>query len=376
MTKILVIEDEADICAEVMQWLQYEHYTPIGAADGRSGLAAALYEAPDLILCDITMPDMNGYEVLVEVRGNARLGQIPFIFLTAATDRNAMRRGMDLGADDYLTKPFTHAEVLNAVRSRLGKKAALDAQMQSQVETMRQTFAGSEAQRMLRSRMLAMFAHDFRNPLSWILASSEVLRDPAAHLTPERRTRQLDRIDGAVQQLLQMLDDMIAAAEVESKRIEFAPTPMDLPALVEATIDEFRLIDQEAHQFTLHNAFHHMLIADPKLIKRILTNLLSNAIKYSAAGTEISVKLEERNHDVYLEVQDHGMGIPQDSLPHLFEPFYRAVNAQSMKGAGLGLAIVKECVDCHQGSIDVVSEIDNGTRFVVRLPRPSATPPQ
>ena len=117
MTKILVIEDEANIRQEVMAWLRFEGYAAIGAENGRAGLAAVRQEAPNLILCDVAMPEMSGHEVLSEVRAGANSGQIPFIFLTAAADREAIRRAMESGADDYLTKPFTHAEVLNAVRA-------------------------------------------------------------------------------------------------------------------------------------------------------------------------------------------------------------------------------------------------------------------
>ena len=368
MIKILVIEDEANIRREVMDWLRFEGYAVIGAENGRAGLAAVHQEAPDLILCDVAMPELSGHEVLSEVRSGVDSGQIPFIFLTAAADRGAMRRGMELGADDYLTKPFTHAEVFNAVRTRLGKKSAQDAQVQNQLDTLNLVFAEEREKRLLKSRIVAMFAHDFRNPLNWILMSSEILRSQADRLTPERRDRQLDRIDSAVHQLLQMLDDMLTVAEVESGRLGFAAERVELPPFIETTLDELRLMDQGAHRFTLHTNARRFITADPKLLKRILANLLTNAMKFSPPETEITLSIYEVPDAICFEVQDQGLGIPAESLPRLFEPFHRASNIQHTKGSGLGLTIVKECVERHHGVIEVASDLDQGTTFTVRLP--------
>jgi DNA-binding response OmpR family regulator len=131
--KILVIEDEAQIREEVSDWLQFEGYETVTAANGRLGLAAVEQENPDLIMCDITMPQMDGYEVLIEVRANQKHATTPFIFLTAAADRDSLRKGMGLGADDYLTKPFTLQEVLGAIRTRLQRQAAQTQQGQHDI---------------------------------------------------------------------------------------------------------------------------------------------------------------------------------------------------------------------------------------------------
>lgn len=368
MTKILVIEDEAHIRDEVMDWLHFEGYEVVGAANGQLGMAAIYQEHPDLILCDITMPEMDGHEVLFELRSNANFSHIPFVFLTAAADRDSIRLGMDMGASDYLPKPFTHAEILNAVRSRLGLKAMEEQEYLNQIDMFNRAFTEEREKRLLKSRLVAMFSHDFRNPLASILSASSIIRNYEDRLTPERKQRHLDRIDGSVRQLLQMLDDMLMIAEMESGHLDFLPQPVDLASFVETIVDEFRLIDQDAHQLIVQNSLFGQVEIDTKLVRQMLANLLSNAIKYSPQDTSVTVRLYEQADCIRLEVADKGMGIPEDSRDHLFEPFHRASNARNVKGTGLGLAIVKECVERHSGHISVESALDEGTVFKVELP--------
>lgn len=373
MTSILVVEDEAHIRDEVMDWLTFEGYEVIGAENGREALNILGQSEPDLIISDIRMPEMDGYELLLEIRSDPHWLHIPFIFLTASAERDSVRRGMDTGADDYLTKPFTHAEVLHAVHARLEKKTALDAKVRNQMQMLNSALGEEREKRLLKSRLVAMFSHDFRNPLASIMSSAGILRDYHDRLTAERRVQHLDRIDSAVHLLLQMLDDMLMVAELEGGQIEIMPQMINLETFVGDIVNDFCLIDQNQHTIHYRPSVSEAVMADPKLVRQIVSNLLSNAIKYSPAQTEITVQLYQENGSISLEIQDQGIGIPQDDVAHLFEPFYRAANARDLKGTGLGLAIVQECVDQHGGTITVQSAQGQGTRFVVRLSEFEAT---
>ncbi|GAB4515420.1 MAG: response regulator [Anaerolineae bacterium] len=368
MITILVIEDEDHIREEVMDWLQFEGYQVLGAPNGRLGLELVQRRVPDLILSDIAMPEMNGHEVLLEVRSNPNLSHISFIFLTASAERQSVRKGMELGADDYLTKPFTHAELLRAVHSRLDKEAMRDAKFQTQIENLTSAFSEERERRLLKTRLVAMFSHDFRNPLASILSSSGIIRSYGERLTPERKQQHLDRIDGSVYLLLQMLDDMLMVAEMESGSLDFTPQTLDMGSFVNAIVEEFRLIDQNAHKLLFFNTLHHDVMADAKLLRQIITNLISNALKYSPASSEVNVTLADEGGSLWLAVQDEGMGIPDEALKRLFEPFYRAPNAKHIKGTGLGLSIVKDCVERHNGQVEVTSVMGEGTCFKVLLP--------
>ncbi|GIK67551.1 MAG: hybrid sensor histidine kinase/response regulator [Chloroflexota bacterium] len=369
MVKILVIEDDPDLREAVMEWLQFEGYEVEGAENGRVGLEMLYTNVPDLIVCDIAMPEVDGHEVLIEVRSNLDTAQIPFIFLTAAADHESYRKGMNMGADDYLTKPFTHAEVLKAVRARLDKKLTQDRLLQSQLDMFQAALSEEREKRLLKSRLVAMFSHDFRNSLASILTSSGIIRNFDDRLTPEQRGNHLDRIDGSVHMLLQMLDEMLMVAEIEGGHLACSLRTTDVRALVETIVEEFRLIHRHTHRFHFRSNGLHPIEVDPKLLRQIVTNLLSNAVKYSASDSDVQIALFEKSSTLELRIEDQGIGIPPEAIPHLFEPFQRASNVANIKGTGLGLAIVKQAVELHGGEVTVASELGKWTRFVVVLPR-------
>lgn len=369
MARILVVEDESTIREEVMDWLQFEGYEIDGAANGRLALARIYQACPDLIISDIAMPEMGGYELLLEVRSEPQLLHVPFIFLTAATERADIRHGMAAGADDYLTKPFTHQELLNSVRTRLDKQAQFDTQVQANFDAMSAALNEEREKQLLKSRLMAMFSHDFRNPLASILSSSNMIRNYEDRLSPERKRQHLDRIDGAVHVLLQMLDEMMMIAEMEGNYLQYTPQPVDVVLLVADLVDELRVIDQNAHTLTFVGESLGMVEADPKLLRHILTNLGSNAMKYSSDNTEIRFSVAATDQHIIFTVEDQGRGIPADSVSLLFDPYFRANNVDGIKGTGLGLSIVKYCVDHHSGHIDVESVLDKGSRFIVTIPK-------
>jgi len=376
MSKILLIDDEQPLRDEVSDWLQFEGHEVLTAANGRLGLALIIQEQPDLIICDIAMPEMDGRTVLLEVRANPMVNHIPFIFLTASATYESIRRGMDLGADDYLTKPFRHGDLLKAIESRLHKQAEQQARAQRQLEAVNKAFQEEQERRLLKSRIVAMFSHDFRNPLFAITSAVDLIENYGERLDAARKHSYLQRISGSARLLLQMLDDMLLAAELENGHLDYHPQPIELVPLVETILDEFRMIYAHSHQFSFETTFAGVLTSDPKLLRAIATNLLSNAVKYSPTGTPIMVRLTGDPAAIVLQIIDQGVGIPAADRQHLFEPFYRAAHEQGIKGTGLGLTIVHQAVTLCGGTIEVQSEVGQGSTFVVKLPHQPHTPEQ
>lgn len=368
MAKIMVIEDEAAIREEVIEWLQFEGHSVSGADSGRPAIEAILQDPPDIVLCDIWMPEMDGYAVLIELRSNPMLSHIPFVFLSASASHEAVRYGMDLGADDYLTKPFTHAELLRAIESRLQKHTSQNDQIRERLEVLTEALEEERTKRLLKTRLVAMFSHDFRTPLSSIMSSVELIRHYESRMTPERKAMHLDRIDGSVHQLLQMLDDMLLVAQMESGSFQYHPEPLELAEWVGEILEEFRTMYGMTRTLTLKADVGCCVQADRRLFRQILVNLVANAIKYSNEDSEVIVWVKHTGDQIELIVEDHGIGIPAEDLESVFEPFHRAGNAEEFKGTGLGLTIVKEAVERHAGTIRIESEVGVGSRFIVSLP--------
>ena len=366
MTKLLVIEDEAILRAEVVEWLTLEGYEVLCAEDGQAGVEVAFRNLPDLIICDITMPQLDGFGVLLELHANASTADIPFIFMTARAAHEDIRKGMDLGADDYVTKPFTHAELLRAVHTRLEKKAFHDQRQQQKLSLWQQAFEQEREQHLLKAKLVAMFSHDFRKQLTVILASNTLLRDYHERLTAQRRLEHMNGIETAVNQLLQMLDDMHVVSQLETGHLVSEPQPLNIEQFVESIVQEFQTSTHDSHQLRFDSHFSGTALADTRLLRQIVVNLISNAIKYSPPGSEVYIKLDSWEGQYSISVKDQGIGIPEADQKQLFEAFHRASNVGST--AGTGLAIVKQAVDLQGGSISLESQVGEGTTVTVTLP--------
>ncbi|MHB8624976.1 MAG: hybrid sensor histidine kinase/response regulator [Aggregatilineales bacterium] len=368
MTKILVIEDEAILREEVIVWLTLEGYEAMGAEDGTAGVMSAFRNLPDLIVCDITMPRLDGYGVLLEIHTNPATARIPFIFMTARASHDDIRAGMSFGVDDYLTKPFSRLEFLQAIQSRLEKKAAQERYQQEAVEQLRKALTQEHEAGLLKAKFVAMFSHDFRNQLAVILASNRLLRNYADRLDEQRRLLHMNGIETAARQLLQMLDDMLVVAQMETGGLILKPEPLNLGEVIQDIVEQFQIINGSTYQVVHENHFFSTVIADPRLIHQIASNLISNAIKYSPEGSVVRVVLDDHKGQCVFTVQDQGIGIPEADLPRLFETFQRGSNVNGVAGTGLGLAIVKQAVDLLGGSINVESQVGVGTTMTVTIP--------
>ncbi|MBZ0297985.1 MAG: response regulator [Anaerolineae bacterium] len=368
MTKILVIDDETILRQEITEWLTLEDYEVINAADGRAGVEAAFQHQPDLVISDVLMPHLDGYGVLLEMRSNPLTVDTPFIFLTARTAHEDMRQGMSLGADDYITKPFTRQELLEAIEIRLGKKAAQEEKHLREVGQWQQALEYEREQRLLKTKLIAMFSHDFRNPLTVIRSSNILMQKYADRMGDEQRQDHTNRIEASVQQLLQMLDDMLMIAQMETDNLDFRPEPLALSEFFQRIAGEFQTIYGKTHSIFYEAHFDDTSKADPRLLRQIASNLISNAVKYSSQGSQVHVVLDKSSDCWSLSVQDQGRGIPEEELDCMFEAFHRGSNVRDISGTGLGLAIVKQATDLHDGSVHLESQVDIGTTVSVTIP--------
>lgn len=236
-------------------------------------------------------------------------------------------------------------------------------------EEIRKALAKEKELSELRSSFVSLVSHEFRTPLTTIQSSAELLTRYDDRLSTERKLNHLSRIQIAVNRMTYLLEDVLMIGKADAGKLKFEPAPLDLVTFCHDLVESLQISLPEKHKIDVvvqgNCANAHM---DEKLLSHILTNLLSNSIKYSPAGGTVYFELLCLPDSAVFQIQDQGIGIPQDDLEKLFESFGRASNVGSIPGTGLGLSIVKKCVDVHGGTIAVDSQIGTGTTFTITLP--------
>ena len=221
----------------------------------------------------------------------------------------------------------------------------------------------------LQTRFVSMASHEFRTPLSAILSSAELVERFRHKWEGERIEKHLHRIQTNVHHLINLLENVLVIGRVEAGRLGFSPERFDLCTFCREMIDEAGLRHSTDHALEIALPDEPLeAVADPNLLRYILTNLLTNAAKYSAPGTPIQLAMYAADEHVHFRVEDQGIGIPDGDLPHIFEPFHRGANAETIPGTGLGLSIVQRAVELHHGTVTIESEEGHGTAVEIIIP--------
>jgi signal transduction histidine kinase len=225
----------------------------------------------------------------------------------------------------------------------------------------------------LKSRFAARTSHEFRTPLSIIMSSAELLAHYGERFSEQKRLEHRGRIEGAVREMTQMLDEILGAFRDDASEAPLKLEQVRLTELCAAVVDDL----SAGARVTVRCPPGLEAELDPRLIRRVLGNLLSNALKYSPADAPVTLSVETRGEQLWLEVRDRGVGIPEDDQLHLFEDFHRGSNVGDVPGTGLGLALARRAIELHGGDIKLSSHLNRGSTFVVKLPqRQRSNPPE
>lgn len=412
---ILIIDDAPDTLRFLSDLLSKAGYSVRKVLSGELGIEAAQLEPPDLILLDIKMPGISGYEVCDRLRWNEQTRSIPVIFLSALNEEVEKVMAFQSGAVDYITKPFHVVEVLARIEihlrvSRLQQQLQQqNAQLQQAVEQrsvaesafqqlnqeleikIRERTAELEASQQLlldlqaqlqaaltheqqisdlKSRLISSLARGLRPPLTVMTTATERLQ---TDLATGPHHHYLKILTEGVKQMSRVLQDALLLADVSPQDLPFNPVPLDLTSFCQSLVNQWRLPETPFYQLTFisHGQPITPILADEMLLQRIISQLLSNAIRYSPFGGSVKLEVIYQASQVLIRVQDKGIGIPPEDINRIFERFYRASNAEPFTGtsaAGLGLAMVKQAVERHNGTVTVESQLKQGTTFTVTLP--------
>ena len=363
MARILVVEDEESIRDSIIEILSADRHECLEAANGRQGVELAHEYLPDLIVCDVIMPELDGFGVLNELRQDPVTATISFIFLTAKAEKTDQRLGMDLGADDYLTKPFSVAELRRTVATRLARQSSLEQKINRKMQELRASIA------------LAL-PHELRTPLTGILGFSELLMDESSDFQPQEIRSLAGYIYTSGERLLRLIENFTFYIELE----QLAAEPEQLIALRDERPEaaSARLIGEVAQRESeranrdddLKLEIQPALLAmDDKHLHKLAAELVNNAFKFSSAGTPVQVTGQLLNPPNYqLTISDHGQGMTAQQIAAIgaYQQFGRQQYEQ--QGAGLGLAIVKRLVELYGGTLTITSEPAGETTAQVQLP--------
>lgn len=362
MTRILVIDDETMILENVLETLQLEGYEAFGAKNGLDGVELAKQHLPDLILCDVMMPKMDGFTVLMHLRDEPSTAHIPFIFLTAKTDRADVRQGMELGASDYLTKPFTTSELVAAVNAQLQKQAMIINTYENRLNEW-------------RTNIFHMLPHELRTPLVALLGYSELLIMDAALLSPDQVAEMAGRIKSAGQRLHRTIENFLVHAQIEI----ISTDPDRIAALrTFSTRDPgaviYEIARQKAQEYEREMDLNLDLAEAPALpllrdnLKKIVEELVDNAFKFSKPGTPVELATFVEDSRYVIRVTDHGRGLKPDQIANIgaYVQFERKLYEQ--QGAGLGLIIAKRLAELHGGEFRLDSRAGEWTEVEIALP--------
>ncbi len=223
----------------------------------------------------------------------------------------------------------------------------------------------------LKSRFVSMASHEFRTPLTAILGASDVLKCYGDQLSPEEKGLRLDKIQQQVNHMTSLLEDILTVGKADASQLDFDPVPLEVEQFCQELVEETRRSARPAHPILLSFTGSRTNVPmDPKLLRNILSNLLSNATKYSPEDKPIKFDVASENGTTVFRIRDFGIGVPEQDLDRVFEPFHRGANATTISGTGLGLAIVKRAVERHGGHISIESKLNHGTAFTVTIPCP------
>ncbi len=357
--RILVVDDQPANLRAVSTLLTRHGYEVLTAANGEDALALAAAQIPDLMLLDMMMPGMDGFELLAEIKLNPELHRVPAIFLTAAQDRELLLRAFDAGAVDYVTKPFMPEELLARVSAHVRLKLTRD-----------------RLERVARERqeLVNLVAHDLKNPISSVLFASDVLRINGCK--PERIPRYLDMIHESASDAIGYIRRYL---ETQAANTGKSPqvTPVSLREVLAWLVARYELqVESRGMRLEIEGALADtatdstMVAIDGLVLRQVAENLVSNAMKY-APGSAIELSIRNASPGFrQLWVEDRGPGISPLRQHELFKPFTRLTDHDPDHGmsSGLGLSLAKQILAESGGQLWYEDREGGGARFVMELP--------
>ncbi|HEX2907633.1 MAG TPA: response regulator [Phototrophicaceae bacterium] len=364
-TTVLVVEDDVHLLEGIRDILDLEGYDVLMAQNGVQALdmLKSQADAPDLIVSDIMMPQMDGVEFFQNVRQEADWLSIPFIFLTAKGEKSDYYKGLRLGVDDYIVKPYDPADLIVKIESRLKRQQILNR-------------AHSDSLSKLKRQILTILNHEFRTPLTFVVAYADMLNAPETNKLPENEIlTYLKGVGAGADRLRSLIENFILLVELETgdaKQVySWRRGPIsNLRGVFEMACGRVKALQEGTHPFTITvEGDIPTFTADMEYLTVAVMHLLTNATKFSEMGKPVTLGARVDGGQLVIWVTDKGRGIPPEERDKIWESFYQIDRATyEDQGAGAGLSIVRGVAKMHGGTVTLTSEVNVGSTFTITLP--------
>jgi len=356
-TSVLIVDDNMNNLQVLGSILHENNFNVIVAKDGESALINAEHKSPDIILLDIMMPDLDGYEVCRRLREKENTRNTPIIFLSAKQETDSIVKGFNVGGNDYLTKPFIKDELLARIKNQM---------------FFSQTTRNLQDMINAKDHFFKVIAHDLKAPVNNQLNFADLLQSNIDTYEKEKVKLFVRMIYETAVSQYKLLENLLEWTRLQS-------------GIMAPSKEEFCIAELIENNLKLHSSTttykninisvlgnkQATIFADLKMIDTVLRNILSNAFKFTPENGEISIQIVKNEQSTHIEVSDTGSGIEKEKLDSLFKPQsigYKTRSNNQAHGNGLGLLLSKEFLDLNNGTIDIESEINKGTKFSITLP--------
>ena len=364
--RILVVEDDRMNARIISSILRPSGFVTQEVESGESALALYKEFQPDLILLDVVMAGISGFETCRQLKTDPAAAGIPVIFITAKNQPEDIVAGLEAGGVDYVVKPFQPREMLARIRTHLQLRTLLEHQAALISDLSKANAA--------KNHFLGIAAHDLRNPLTSIRGLSEFMLEGSSGELSEDQRAMLRSVHSATQAMLELLGELLDISVIESGEMRLDLTPTNFADIVHDAVFLNGITAARKQMKITCRPFKpsRSILVDARKIREVIDNLLSNAIKFSTPGTTITVVLSEDATHQTISVQDQGPGIPPDEMNMLFQSFGKTSVRPTggEKSTGLGLAICRKIIEAHKGTVSAANREGGGADFWITLPAP------
>ena len=353
--KVLIVEDETDMADLLKYNLTEKGYNPVLSSNGREAIEIIEKEVPDLVLLDLMMEQVDGWEVCSSIRNNENeaIKRLPIIMLTALSEAEEKIIGLRLGADDYVTKPFNMDELILRIQNQLRKKRVED-------ELMERLRRGND--------IPALFYHEVKNQLMVIGAYSHLIAKES--ITRDKKEQFSEILNNTASAISEYLEGMSLFSKLEKGEKKIRLEKFSLREALNKIILSYKnaAVERKIRVETDYTEETNIVELNSIAMKMILSNLIGNAIKYNKKNGSVFVSTKKDGDRLIITIEDTGLGIDPVDIPHIFDKFYRSRSVDGhIDGTGIGLYIVKTLVNAMEGEIEVESTLGKGSKFTITL---------